>query len=222
MMLNLAGPIVRPKTGEAKTILVLLHGYGSDGQDLIGLAPLFADLLDSPLIFAPNAPESCPLNPAGYQWFALNSGSDLTKLEGIEDAAMTIHVLLESLWAETGLGPEDTMLAGFSQGGMLSLYAGLSRDEALAGIISFSGGLPFDTSYWPEIESEPPVLLIHGDMDEVVPTMMSITTHDALRVQGISVEKHISPGCPHAIAPDSVEVARKFVSAHMKGPQETA
>ena len=222
MMLNLTGPIVRPKTGEAKSILVLLHGYGSDGQDLIGLAPLFADLLDSPLIFAPNGPESCPLNPAGYQWFPLNEGSDLKKLEGIEDAAMTIHVLLESLWAETGLGPAETLLAGFSQGGMLSLYAGLSRDTALAGIISFSGGLPFDTSHWPDIESEPPVLLIHGDMDEVVPTMMTTTTHDALRVQGISVKKHISPGCPHAIAPDSVEAAREFVSAHMKPPLNPA
>lgn len=222
MMLNLAGPIIRPKTGEAKSILVLLHGYGSDGQDLIGLAPLFADLLDSPLIFAPNGPEPCPLNPAGYQWFALNTGADLTRLEGIEDAAMTVHVLLESLWSETGLGPADTLLGGFSQGGMLALYAGLSRDEALAGIMSFSGGLPFDTGAWPKIESEPPVLLVHGDMDEVVPSMMTITTADALKVQGIKVEKHISPGCPHAIAPDSIEAARTFVSAHMTPPEGAA
>ena len=222
MMLNLAGPIVRPKSGAAKSILVLLHGYGSDGQDLIGLAPLFADLIDSPLIFAPNAPESCPLNPAGYQWFALNSGDDLTRLDGIEDAAMSVHVLLESLWSETGLGPADTMLGGFSQGGMLALYAGLSRDKALAGIMSFSGGLPFDTGHWPEIESEPPVLLVHGDMDEVVPSMMTTTTANGLKVQGIKVEKHISPGCPHAIAPDSIEAARAFVSAHMKPPQGAA
>lgn len=214
MMLNLSGPIIRPKSGDPKSILVLLHGYGSDGQDLIGLAPLFADLLPDAVIFAPNGPEQCPLNPAGYQWFDLGTSSDLMRLEGIDDAATTIHVLLDSLFAETGLGPSDTLLAGFSQGGMLSLFAGLSRPEPLRGIISFSGGLPIDQDNWPDIAAQPPVLLVHGDSDEVVPTMMSIATADALELRGLDVTRHIEPNCPHAIAPDGVEAARQFVSAH--------
>ncbi len=218
MMLNLSGPIIRPKSGDAQSLLVLLHGYGSDGQDLIGLAPLFADLLPAPLVFSPNGPEPCPLNPAGYQWFPLETSSALMCLDGIEDAATTVHMLLEGLWAETGLGPSRTLLCGFSQGGMLSLYAGLCRAEPLAGLVSFSGGLPFDEACWPEIEATPPVLLVHGDNDEVVPTMMSISTADALRMHGLDVEHHISPGCPHAIAPDGIEAARRFIAAHMPQP----
>ncbi len=218
MMLNLAGPIIRPKSGEPKSILVLLHGYGSDGQDLIGLAPLFADILVAPLIFAPNAPESCPLNPSGYQWFPLGDASSMMRLDGIAQTAETVHVLLEGLWAETGLAPADTILAGFSQGGMLSLTAGLAEPEPLAGIISFSGGLPFEKDNWPKIASRPPVMLIHGDSDDVVPPMMSIGAGDALAAEGIRVEKHISPGVGHGIAPDGVEAARRFASAIMPAP----
>ncbi|MBU1174785.1 MAG: prolyl oligopeptidase family serine peptidase [Alphaproteobacteria bacterium] len=213
MMLNLSGPIIQPRDGRPASLLVLLHGYGSDGQDLIGLSPLFADLLNNPVIFAPDAPEACPLNPMSYQWFPLAAASDFESLHGIDEAALTIQVLLESLWAETGLGPAETLLAGFSQGGMLSLYSGLMRDAPLAGILSFSGGLPLDAEFWPEIRSRPPMLLVHGDMDDVVPMMMSIATADALVARGLAVTRHISPGCPHAIAPDSIEAARRFVAA---------
>ena len=212
MNLNLSGPIVTPKSGTAESILVLLHGYGSDGHDLIGLAPYFADLLPAPVIFSPNAPARCDMNPSGYQWFPLGGSGNFTNLTGIEDIVGAIHTMLEGLWSETGLGAGDTILAGFSQGGMLSLYSGLSLATPLRGIVSFSGGLPFDTAFWPEIASQPPVLLVHGDSDQVVPPMMSVATRDNLLPFGITAEHYVAPNCPHAIAPDGLDRARRFVA----------
>jgi phospholipase/carboxylesterase len=215
MMLNLSGPIIRPKSGEPGSILVLLHGYGADGRDLIGLAPYFADLLPEPLVFSPNAPEPCALNPGGYQWFDLGMMPDYTRLEGIAPAAETVRTLLRNLWDETGLGPDKTLLIGFSQGGMLTLYTGLSEPAPLAGLVSFSGGLPLDQDFWPKIASKPPILLVHGSADEVVPPILSESSFDTLKSGGFSVEHHVSPDCPHGIAPDGLERARRFVAARL-------
>ncbi len=218
MILNLSGPIITPKTGDPDSILVLLHGYGSDGHDLISLAPLFADLLPAPVIFAPNAPERCAMNPGGYQWFDLAMVPDFNRIEGIVPMAETIHELLDGLWRETGLGPSRTVLSGFSQGAILTLYAGLGLDEPLAGLISFSGGLPLDETSWPEIAVAPPILLVHGDTDPVVPVEMSVKTAERLNARGLDATLHISPECPHAIAPDGITMAREFVAAHFPPP----
>lgn len=219
MNLTLTGPLAQPQSGTPQSLLVLLHGYGSDGEDLISLAPLFADLLPEPLAFAPNAPERCPLNPMGYQWFELDMVPDFTRIEGLVPAAETVRQMLAQLWAETGLGPDRTILGGFSQGAMLTLYAGLTLDTPLAGLVAFSGGLPFDQTFWPEITAEPPILLVHGDHDPVVPANLSLETYNVLVERGHDISRHVSPNCPHAIAPDGIEAARAFISAHAPAPK---
>jgi phospholipase/carboxylesterase len=214
MMLNLSGPMIRPKSGAPQYLVVLLHGYGSDGQDLIGLAPLFADLLPEALYVAPNAPQSCDLG-AGYQWFPVVYDTELRGFDGIEPVRPVIMAFLEGLWEETGLGPAETFLVGFSQGAMIALDTGLHLRRDLAGILAFSGGTPLAQTPDLRADAKTPVCLIHGDSDEIVPIAMSRRADMLLREAGRDVTFHISAGTGHGIAPDGIEVARRFVADHM-------
>jgi len=187
-----------------------LHGYGSDGHDLISLAPLFQDLLPDALFIAPNAPDVCDMNPSGYQWFPLDLDRDLSRLEGAGKARPVIKGLLADLWAETGLSARDTLLMGFSQGGMIALDVGLRLDGSLMGIISFSGGVIDPETVQRELLARPPVLLVHGAEDDVVPVQLSLVGCEALKLAGVNAQFHLSPNTAHSIAQDGLEAARAF------------
>lgn len=214
MMLNLSGPMIRPKSGAPRHLMVLLHGYGSDGQDLIGLAPLFADLLPEALYVAPNAPQSSDLG-AGYQWFPVVYDTELRGFDGIEPVRPIITTFLDGLWKETGLGPAETFLVGFSQGAMIALDTGLHLGRDLAGILAFSGGTPLTQTPALPADAKTPVCLVHGDSDEIVPIAMSRRADKLLREAGRDVTFHVSAGTGHGIAPDGIEVARRFVADHL-------
>lgn len=212
MTIKLSGPMLWPKSGHPDKLVVLLHGYGSDGNDLIGLAPHFAEILPGALFVAPNAPTPCAINPSGYQWFPVSMDLAQPRFEGIAKGRAIIEEFLADIWQQSGLTAKDTILAGFSQGGMIALDSGLGLASPLAGIISFSGGLPPTENRTKPAIPGPPICLIHGDHDDVVPSEFSVATDQALRRLGYDVRLHISPGSPHTIAPDGLEFALNFIS----------
>lgn len=210
---KLSGPMLAPTSGTTKKLMVLLHGYGSDGNDLISLGTFWRDRLADTMFVAPNAPQPCDINPAGYQWFPVD-GNDLATSwrNGAASAGPVIKQFLQDLWAETGLEAKDTLLVGFSQGAMMALDVGLSIDETLMGIIAFSGGLVAPEEVGELVKSRPPVCLLHGAEDDIVPVRMSVVSSEALKKQGLDVTIHISPGAGHMIAPDGIEIANEFIA----------
>lgn len=212
---KLSGPMLPPASGTARQLVVLLHGYGSDGRDLIALGQYWRSTFPDAMFVAPNAHEVCGGNPYGYQWFPLDLDRDIARLVGAEVARPVITGFLEDLWDQSGLGPSDTVLAGFSQGAMMALDTGLRLQDPLRGIINFSGMIISPERLEAELASRPPVLLIHGDEDEVVPVQGSEAALPLLTGLGVPTELHISRGAGHTIAQDGLDAATAFLRTHL-------
>ena len=202
-----------PLSGQTRSAVIFLHGYGADGADLLGLAdPLGAHLKDT-LFLAPDAPERCHGNPFGLQWFPipwLDGSSEAQAAEGLALAAADLNAFLDGLMAETGLAADRIAIIGFSQGTMMALEVAPRRAEALAGVVAFSGRLLRPEALG-EVKSKPPVLLIHGDADPVVPFEEMGKAGDALVTEGFEVFGHVMKGTGHGIAPDGLTVALSFL-----------
>src|SRR5260370_27323072 len=170
MLPTLSGPVHRQSSGGApRRLVILLHGLGADGNDLIGLAPVWAKLLPDAEFLAPNAPFPYDMAPYGFQWFSLQDRSPETVLAGVRATAPMLDAFIDDALAARGLSETDLALVGFSQGTMMSLYVGLRRPKPVAGILGYSGALIGAESLAAEIRSRPRVLLVHGDADPVVP-----------------------------------------------------
>lgn len=213
MTITLSGPMLPPKSGQAaKQVMVLLHGYGADGSDLIGLGGEWRDRFPDMLFVSPNAPWPCGRNPGGFEWFPVNDPPiESFRREGADRARPVIVNFLIDLWAQTGLAARDTVLCGFSQGAMMALHTGLSLDHEVRAIIAFSGALIPPPEPW----SKPPVALIHGDLDGVVPVQLSRDAEVVLRAAGIDVRLHIERDMSHGIAPDGLGFAGAFLGEAM-------
>ncbi|MEL6677976.1 MAG: alpha/beta fold hydrolase [Pseudomonadota bacterium] len=215
-MSTLEGPRRAAKSGTGTSLVILLHGYGADGNDLIGLADPLADHLPDTVFVAPNAPSPCGVNPMGYQWFPIpwmDGSSEVEMGQGFAASAAKLNAYLDEVAAGEGIGPEKTVLVGFSQGTMMSLQVGPRRAASVAGIVGFSGRLLHPGSLAAEAVTKPPVLLIHGDADEVVPYASMPEAETALKGAGFSVETHTSPGTGHGIAPDGLGRALAFIQS---------
>ena len=213
-MTKLSGPMLPPASGGApKQAVVLLHGYGSDGNDLIGLAPHWQGVLPDAVFISPNAPEPCRQLASGFQWFDVSFEGDrlARRQEGVVQARPVLVEFLNDLWSQSGLGPENTILAGFSQGAMMALHTGLSLDRPLMGIIAFSGAFLPPEGFGSGEFAKPPVCLVHGDMDDVVDPEHSADADVALRLAGYDVHYHVSPGVGHGISPDGLAFATAFI-----------
>lgn len=214
-MPKLSGPMLAPVSGGLpQQIVVLLHGYGSDGSDLIGLAPQFQPILPDALFVAPNAPEPVPGYPSGFQWFDVKMDGDrlASRLLGAAAARPILIEFLNDVWAQTGLGAAETILVGFSQGAMMALHVGLSLPEPLKGIIAFSGAFVPADGFAEDAFAKPPVCLVHGDLDTVVDPQLSAEAEIVLTKAGVPVHYHVSPGVGHGISPDGLAFATDFVS----------
>ena len=169
-MINLEGPRQPPKNGEpAKALAILLHGYGADGNDLIGLAPVLSSQLPHVEFISPHAPFPCEMSPFGRQWFSLGDRSADAMLGGARMAAQILDDFLNEQLEKSKLTPDRLALIGFSQGTMMSLFVGPRRSEQIAGIVGYSGRLLAEDLLKKEIKTSPPVTLIHGAADEMVP-----------------------------------------------------
>ena len=213
-MTKLSGPMLPPASGGApRQIVVLLHGYGADGSDLIDLGRHWAQVLPDALFVSPNAPHPCGQNPYGYEWFPLQIDRIQGRIEGARDAAPAIVELLADLWDQTGLSAAQTWLVGFSQGAMMALHVGTGMDQPLAGIVAFSGAFIASDAFMAGAVAHPPVALIHGDSDQVVDPALSREAAEALTQAGFEVSLHISKGVAHGISPDGLDVASAFLLA---------
>ena len=209
----IGGPVLPPRSGApARQLVVLLHGYGADGEDLIGLGEPLADVLPEALFAAPNAPSPCAQNPFGYEWFPLDFEAMVESVSvGVPTARASVVEFLEDLWSRTGLGARDTFLTGFSQGAMMALHVGLSLPDRLLGIVSFSGALVPPPGFGSNLLPQPPICLIHGDLDTVVDPQLTRQAAEALSTAGYEVSLHLSPGLPHGISPDGLNFAARFM-----------
>jgi phospholipase/carboxylesterase len=203
------------QSGSARQLMVLLHGYGADGQDLISLGYQWRELWPDMLFVAPNAPEACEQNPAGYQWFPLQTDRTIGRIAGVGNARPVLVNFLIDLWAQTAVSPANTILAGFSQGAMMALHVGTSLDQELAAIVAFSGAFVPAEGFGSGIFARPPVALIHGDMDGTVDPDLSRQASTALAADGFDVTLHLSPGAGHGIAPDGLDFATSFLLARI-------
>ncbi|MXU65931.1 alpha/beta hydrolase [Oceanomicrobium pacificus] len=217
-MTTLTGPIRDAASGNATSLVVLLHGYGADGNDLIGLANPLSQHLPDTRFHAPNAPEPCANNPMGYQWFPIPWLDGSTEEQSKASMAASVDLLngwLDAVAKNDGIPPERTVLVGFSQGTMMSLHVAPRRPEPFAGIVGFSGRLLAPERLGVELVSRMPVLLVHGDQDQMVPPSSLPEAADALVENGFTVYTHVSKGTGHGIAPDGLGMALQFIKQEL-------
>ncbi len=216
MTSKLSGPMLPPKSGGIpKQIMVLLHGYGSDGADLIGLGQYWGEQFPDMLFVSPNAPAVCASNPGGYEWFPLAADRIAGRIEGAAIARPVVIDLLTDLWAQTGLSARDTVLCGFSQGAMMALNVGTSLNVAVRGIVAFSGAFIPPEGFGDRVFAKPPVCLIHGELDGVLDPAYSREAAAVLSAAGFAVNSHVSVGVGHGIAPDGLDYASAFLTAQL-------
>ncbi|MBL6426100.1 MAG: prolyl oligopeptidase family serine peptidase [Maritimibacter sp.] len=203
------------KSGETKSVVVFLHGYGADGADLLGLADPLSDHMPDTAFYAPDAPEKCAGNPFGFQWFPipwLDGSSEEAARAGADLAHEDIDAFLDMVMAQEGITPDRLIVYGFSQGTMMSLKVIPQRDTEIAGIVAFSGRILQPETYGEHVKVRPPVLLVHGDADEMVPVAHFQEAGQVLNDAGFNVYGHIQKGTGHGIAPDGLSVALSFMA----------
>lgn len=212
--MRVVGQIYRlePKSGVVKSLVCFLHGYGANGQDLIGLGQEWQSFLPDTAFISPDAPEACAMNPfGGFQWFDLTMRDQHEYWRGVEKAGPALQQFLANELARYGLLEKDMVLIGFSQGTMMALHVGLRGKAPLAGIIGYSGKLAGPEHLAAELTHKAPVLLVHGQLDEVLPVAEIEVAASALKGVGIDVSSHISAGLGHGIDGDGLLLGAEFL-----------
>ena len=204
-----------PLSGSTHSVVVFLHGYGANGADLLGLADPLAEHLPDTLFVAPDAPEDCAGSPMGFQWFPIpwiDASSEEEAERAMLAAAEDLNAFLDALMVDEDVLPEQVVLFGFSQGTMMSLHVAPRREDAVAGLVGFSGRLLAPELLVDQVVSRPPVLLVHGDMDDVVDIQSVPEAAEVLQGAGFKeVFAHVMKGSGHGIAEDGLSVALAFM-----------
>lgn len=208
----LDGPRLSPASGgKARSLIVFLHGYGADGNDLLGIGREWASALPDTAFVAPHAPDPCAGASMGRQWFPLTMRDPHEFARGAAAARPPLDRFLDAEQARHGLDDTACALVGFSQGAMMALHAGPQRPRQLAGIVGYSGLLADPKALIETAIQRPPVLLLHGDRDDVIPVAAIFSAAQGLAAAGIPLEWHISPGVPHGIGPDGLDLGLRFL-----------
>lgn len=213
----LDGPRIEPRSGKAKQLVVFLHGYGADGNDLIALGQEWQDELPDTAFVSPHAPEPCGGAPMGRQWFELTFRNPDERWRGVNQAAPVLQSFLDAELARHGLPPERLALVGFSQGTMMALHAGLRRQAAPAAIVGYSGlyvtpeGDEGPEQAAAQIRARPPVLLVHGTQDELIPMQALFLAGNLLSAAEVPVEWHLSQGVGHGIDGEGLRHGGQFL-----------
>ena len=206
---------VPPKSGVVRRMVVFLHGYGADGADLLSLSEPLAPHLPDTVFIAPNAPEPCSGNPFGRQWFPiprLDGASEAAAAASLMQSADDLNAFLDARLKEEGVIAADLVLFGFSQGTMMALHVAPRRDTPVAGIVAFSGRLIRPERLQTDTKVKPPVMLIHGDADQMVSFDEMRIAGQALTAAGFNVYGHVMKGTGHGIAPDGLQFALAFMA----------
>ena len=217
MAAQLDGPRLEPRGGAARRLVVFLHGYGADGNDLIEIGRAWQQLLPDTAFVSPHAPEPCAGAPMGRQWFGLTFRDPDERWRGVNAAAPVLNLFLDAELERRKLPPSALALVGFSQGTMMALHIGLRRPTPPAAIVGYSGLFVLPNNAEPEvvageIKSRPPVLLIHGDQDELIPVQALFHATQALAALEVPTEWHISPGIGHGIDQEGLRHGGEFLA----------
>jgi phospholipase/carboxylesterase len=210
----LSGSRLPPLRGQATHLVVLVHGYGADGNDLIELAGHWQSLLPTAAFVAPNAPDRVPGAPSGFQWFGLTRMDPHEMAKGVAAAGPVLDAFLDQELGRLGLSPDRLALVGFSQGTMLSLHVGLNRPAKPAAIVGFSGLLAAPP---PPGVAAPPIFLAHGNADQVIPVQAMFAAAVELGASGAAVQWHMANGMGHGIDPAGLDLAGLFLSMAFRG-----
>jgi phospholipase/carboxylesterase len=206
-----------PKSGKAPTsMVILLHGLGANGQDLIDLARYWENDLPDTVFVSPDAPFPCDMAPMGYQWFSLQSWSPQMILEGVENATPFLNDFVDRMAEHYNIPDSKIALMGFSQGTMMSLYAGPRRKNKIAGVLGYSGALVGAETLGNSEIHKIPIHLIHGNMDMVVPVMAYYDAKSKLESNGFTVSGGITNGLPHSIDEDGIMSGAAFFKSVLK------
>ena len=222
MAAELDGPRLEPRSGPAHRLVVLLHGYGADGNDLIDIGRAWQGLLPDTAFVSPHAPEPCGQAPAGRQWFPLTFRTPNERWDGVNQAGPQLQRFLDAELARRKLAPSALALVGFSQGTMMALHVGLRRAVPPAAIVGYSGifVLPDDAepaAVAGEIIARPPVLLVHGAQDDLIPAQALFQSAQALAALEVPVEWHLSPGVGHGIDQEGLRHGGSFLARRFAG-----
>ncbi|MGA2124934.1 MAG: dienelactone hydrolase family protein [Xanthobacteraceae bacterium] len=211
----LDGPRIEPRSGRASRLVVFLHGYGADGNDLIEIGRAWQKAMPEAAFVSPHAPEPCGMAPVGRQWFALTMRDPGERWTGVNKAAPVLNAFLDAELGRRNLTERALALVGFSQGTMMALHVGLRRKQPPAAILGYSGllVLPGDepAAIASEITGHPPVLLIHGDSDDLIPAEALFQSAQGLAALDIPVEWHLSQGVGHGIDGEGLRHGGEFL-----------
>ena len=221
-MPELDGPRLEPRSGAARQLVVFLHGFGADGNDLISIGQAWQPLLPQAAFVSPHAPEPCGMAPVGRQWFALTFRDPNERWTGVNAAAPILERFLDAELKRRNLPASALALVGFSQGTMMALHVGLRRATAPAAIVGYSGLFVLPPNAKPdavaaEIRSRPPVLLVHGDRDDLIPVQALPQATEALAALGVPVQWHISQGIGHGIDGEGLRQGGEFLARALRG-----
>lgn len=208
---------IAPKEGAPTSLVMFLHGYGANGQDLISIGHEWQSILPNTVFISADAPEPCAMNPfGGFQWFDLTMRDPTEYWRGVNKAAPYLNEFIDEQLKTYGLSEDKLALVGFSQGTMMALHVGLRRAKSPAAIVGYSGKLAGPEHLAKDITVKPPVLLVHGDMDDVIPVAALSEAETALRDTGVAVKSHISKGVGHGIDMDGLRLGGEHLKAHLK------
>jgi phospholipase/carboxylesterase len=222
MTVFIDGPRVPPaRGGKPEALVILLHGYGSNGADLISLAPYWAQALPGVAFVSPNAIEQVPQVPGGYQWFGISNLDPHLMEQGARAAAQSVDRFIDRELEKYGLDESRLALVGFSQGTMMALHVALRRAKPIAGVVGYSGVLVGARNLKEQMRAKPPIVLIHGDRDPTIPIPMMFESAEALAEAGHGAQWHISYGVPHSIGPDGLDLGAAFLAKYLKTPALT-
>jgi len=218
-MAELDGPRLEPRSGNAQQLVVFLHGYGADGNDLIDIGRAWQGLLPNAAFVSPHAPRPCGQAPSGREWFPLTMRDPGERWTGVNTAAPALDAFLDAELQRRQLPPAALALVGFSQGTMMALHVGLRRAVSPAAIVGYSGMLVAQENADPdkfaaEIRGKPPVLLIHGDQDQLIPVQALFHAAQGLAALDIPTEWHISAGVGHGIDQEGLRHGGEFLARH--------
>ncbi len=207
------GASLKPRSGAPpKKIILLLHGFGSNGTDMIALARHWQDALPDALFLAPHAPQRCGMMAAGYQWWGLSGFAPSALAAGAASAAPAIDAFIDRKLTQYGLTEADLALVGFSQGTMMALHVWLRRPRTVAAVVGYSGMLTATAELAHKDFAKPPVLLVHGSADPVVPIAAMHMAESELKRLGVQVTTHVSHEVAHSVDPVGLRLGRDFVA----------
>lgn len=212
---KLDGPRLPARTGQTRQLVVFLHGYGADGNDLIDLGRTWAELLPDAAFVSPHAPEPCGMAPHGRQWWELTMRDPSERWRGVQKAAPDLDAFLDAELARHRLEARNLALVGFSQGAMMAMHVGFRRAQVPGAIVAYSGHLVGPEHLQAEAKGRPPLLMVHGDQDNIIPVDALFDGMAAFGKAEIPCQWHLSLGVAHGIDPEGLRHGGEFIAQNL-------